>query len=333
MRTLFFVVIAAVLAYSAYWFIGAKAQETALAGWLDTQRQQGWVAETQDLTVRGYPSRFDVTATGLALADPRSGWAWQAPVFQILALSYQPNHVIAVWPGEQIIGTPLGNATITSETLRGSVKFVPNTRLTLDETAIEIADLSLTGVDGWEAEITSGLLATRRAEDGTAPDDAHDVSIDLQDVTLPSGLRDLIDKAGNLPKTLSEAKLQGTIAFDGPWDRLAIEGRKPRMTAASVTDLNVTWGVLNLKARGEVEVRADRYLDGNLDVTARNWRKMLQVAVAGGVLSADSARTVERGLGLIARLGGDERVINVPLRFSERITYLGPIPIGPAPRV
>jgi hypothetical protein len=72
--------------------------ESALPGWLDARAAEGWIAEYESDAHRGFPNRFDTTITGLDLADPETGVAWSAPFFQILSLSYQPNHVIAVFP-------------------------------------------------------------------------------------------------------------------------------------------------------------------------------------------------------------------------------------------
>ena len=88
--------------WAGYWVVGSSAAQSGMADWFDERRAEGWVAEYDDLAVRGFPNRFDAGFTEISLADPGTGLAWQAPFFQLLALSYKPNHVIAVWPDEQI---------------------------------------------------------------------------------------------------------------------------------------------------------------------------------------------------------------------------------------
>ncbi|MEO1551663.1 MAG: DUF2125 domain-containing protein [Pseudomonadota bacterium] len=333
MKTLLVLVLVATALYSGYWFVGARAQQAGLNAWLDAQRAQGWVAETQDLSVMGYPNRFDTRITGLELADPNAGWAWSAPEFQILALSYKPNHIIAVWPGQQTMATPVGTLLLEAERMRGSVIFAPNTRLTLDRTTIELEAVALSGLAGWEAQLDEGLLSTRRSPDGTAPDFAHDISLTATGLSLPDGLRDVVDRAREMPEQISDVVVVGTVAFDKPWDRLAVEGNTPRMTGASLGRFEANWGPLQLTAKGEVSVRADRSLQGEIDVEARNWKRMLRLATRAGVFDADTGRTIERGLDLLARFGGDQTRIKVPLRFDGGRTWLGPIPLGPAPKV
>ena len=121
MRKLLWLVLIAAFAWSAYWFIGARTSERAMIGWLEDRRAEGWQVEYSDLSLRGYPNRFDTTLTDLVLTDPETGVSWRAPFFQIFALSYQPKHLIAVWPNEQTIATPYQTISITSEKMSASL--------------------------------------------------------------------------------------------------------------------------------------------------------------------------------------------------------------------
>ena len=107
MRYLFGLAIVAFLAWSAWWFVASNAQRNAWEHLFATQQGQGREADAA-IKVAGFPNRVDTTLTGVVFDDPKSGWGWQAPFFQVLMLSYKPNHVIAAWPNEQEIRTPLG---------------------------------------------------------------------------------------------------------------------------------------------------------------------------------------------------------------------------------
>lgn len=334
MRNLVILVVVVAGLWSVWWYTGASGKEMAIRAWLAQQRQAGWVAEYERLDVVGYPSRFDTTVTGLAIADPRSGWAWTAPTFQILAQAYSPNHIIAVWPGAQRLGTPFETVTADAARMRGSVVFEPNTQLALDRTAIEIDALTLSGATGWEATLERGFLATRQAGADTAPPFAHDVSLEALALTPPAPLKRLFDPAGILPGVMEEARLDMTPVFDAAWNRRAVEtGALPALTALNLRDLTVRWGELELTARGELAVDRRGFPEGTLDVTARNWRDMLRLAVQSGMLRADLADQAETALGFLARLSGERGTLKVPLGFSGGFVRLGPVPIGPAPRL
>ena len=90
MRTLLAIVILAALAWSGWWFVQSTARDRAMEAWLADRRAAGWVAEAEDVRVRGFPNRVDTVITELSLSDPDAGWAWQADGLQVLSLSYKP---------------------------------------------------------------------------------------------------------------------------------------------------------------------------------------------------------------------------------------------------
>src|SRR5918999_1810133 len=175
MRTLLAIVILAALGWSGWWYAQATARDRALTGWLAERRADGWVAEAEDVRVTGFPNRVDAIVTGLDLADPEAGWSWAAEEFQVLSLSYRPQHVIAVLPGEQVVSTPFETVRVESERLRGSVIFKPSLRLELDHSTFEIARMRIAGDGGWSAAIGEAILATRQAVGENVPEFSHDV--------------------------------------------------------------------------------------------------------------------------------------------------------------
>jgi hypothetical protein len=58
---------------------------------------------------------------------------------------------------------------------------------------------------------------------------------------------------------------------------------------------------------------------------------MIAVAQAAGALPESLAPTVEKSLGLLARMNGNRKTLDIPLNFSGGRVRLGPIPLGPAP--
>jgi hypothetical protein len=331
MRILIAIVVAAALAWSGWWWVQASARDRAVEGWLAARRADGWVAEAADVSVSGFPNRVDLTVEALDLADPEAGWAWRADAFQVLSLSYRPHHFIAVLPGEQVVSTPYETVHATSETLRGSVIFVPTTRLELDHMTFEIEAMRLVGETGWEASIDSAILATRRAAGEDAPPFAHDLALNAEGLALPAALTARVDPRGLLPATIGTLALDATLAFDRPWDRMAIEGDNPVLEQVEVKDVSLTWGKLDVRGRGTLAVDSRGYAEGRLDLRARNWQDMIEMAEAGGALDPTLAGALRAGLELVARLSGDSSALDVPLTFEDGRTRLGPIVIGPAP--
>ena len=140
MRKLLVLIFALAALWSGYWFVGATAVERGTQVLLDDLRAQGWQVEVADVGTRGFPNRFDTTATQVKLADPLGGFTWTAPFFQVLALSYKPNHVIAALPESQSFELPGQTLQVDSTRMRASLVVEPGTALALDRTDIRRAN-------------------------------------------------------------------------------------------------------------------------------------------------------------------------------------------------
>jgi hypothetical protein len=322
------VILAAILGWGAWWWVLATARDNALAAWLEGRRAAGWVAEARDLSVSGFPGRVDSHVADLSLADPRAGWSWQADSLDILQLAYKPQHIIAVLGGEQVVATPYDTFRATSDELRGSLLFRPNTRLELDHMTFEIAGMKIASDAGWTSSIDRAVLATRQAASGQA--NAHDLAFDAENLAIPR----LAEPAeGVLPAAIGKVNLDATLGFDRPWDRSTVENDNPVLEDVEIRDISISWGELDLRGHGTLSVDAEGFAEGRIDLRARNWEQMLTVAENAGVLDPTVSGAVRGGLGLLARLSGDRNALDVPLDFAGGVARLGPIPIGPAPRL
>ncbi|WP_118134161.1 DUF2125 domain-containing protein [Oceanicella sp. SM1341] len=331
LRTLLVVILLVALGWSGWWFFAAGAQQKAYEGWLEDRRSEGWLAEAGRISVTGFPFRFDTLVEDLSLAEPQEGWAWHAPEFQVMALAYRPNHIIAAWPGEQRISTPEQTVTVSGETLRGSVRFRPSTDLDLEGSTIEMDGVSARSSLGWEARLQHGVLAVRRAADGSAPENSYDVSLEARRLEVPDMLRGLIEGQGVLAPLLDHVSLDTTLAFDSPWNRRSVEGRKPVLSAMALRKADILWGDLRFSARGRLRVNQLGQPEGELEITAQNWKRMLQTAVEAGLVPRDLYGTLEAGLGVVAMLSGDPDTLRAPLTFSGGQVRIGPVPLGETP--
>lgn len=329
-RALILAVLLAAAGWSGYWWFGARTLDREVEAWLADRRAEGWVAEAADSSVRGYPNRFDLTLTDLELADPETGLAWSAPFFQILSLSYRPQHVIAVWPHEQTVATPFESIAVTSEDFRGSLRLADLTTLGL-ESATFVADaVTLTSDLGWTAELGTGRMAVRRVP---ATEATYDVGFEALGLTPAETARGVLDPSGSLPDEVETLRLDAEIAFTAPWDRTAIEVARPQPTRIDLRELRASWGRLDLRAAGEVTVAADGTPEGTVAVKAVNWREILELAVASGALPERLASTVERGLEALAGASGSPETLDAELTLRDGRIFYAFIPLGPAPRL
>ncbi|MFV2002510.1 MAG: DUF2125 domain-containing protein [Paracoccaceae bacterium] len=330
MRALTIFIIAIFLLWGGYWFVASSAVEKGLTNWLDDRANGRWQVQYASLNTRGFPNRFDTTVTDPSLSNRRAGIVWSAPFWQVFALSYKPNQIIAVWPNQQSVALPDQQIDVTSQNIRASVTFEPGTALTLNRSSFVLEDLALLSTQGWRMQIKSGRLATRQT---VGRENTHDIFFQATQLQPPAALLSQLDPAGRLSSIIDVAEIDGTLVFDAPWDRFSLERETPLITAIELKKMRITWGDMDLQASGSIDVDRAGELAGNIDVTATNWRRMLALATANGGVKPGITQTIANALELLAQLGGDGEVLSAPLSFQDGLVKFGPIPLGRAPRL
>ncbi len=326
MRWMIRAILALALLWGGYWVIGSRAMDRAAQRFFDRAAERGLVAEQGGIEVAGFPSRFDLTVTDPKLVDPARGIGWSAPFVQILTLSYTPWHLIAALPNDQTLDLPDQSLKVQSSYLQGSVVVTPGTALTLDRLAAEARDLRVTSTLGWVLGAADVQLHTRQ---NPATVNAHDIDIAARDVIPDPALMALAGADADLPDKIAQMRLTATAALTAPVDRYARETR-PQITALAIREASVTWGDVVLFAKGDLVTDRQGRAEGKLELRLENWRTLVPVAIAMGVIPPDTAPTVEQVMTVFAK-GGD--TLTVPVTFKDGRTSLGPIPLGPAPRI
>lgn len=330
MRKLLIIILGLSALWSGYWYVGSSAVEGGITTWLSQQRGGGLNAQYSTLKTRGFPNRFDTTIRDLTLTSPKGDIIWSLPFFQIFALSYQPNHIIAALPKEQTLRLASESISITSEQMKASVVFETGTSLALDRTSVVIDDIKLNSTRGWATSIQSANFATRQTD---IRENAHDIAMSVTDYRPPKGFMAQFDPNATLPDFIETVSLMVTLGFDGKWDRFALEGPQPQLMDLQLDDLQLSWGNIDLSAKGSLLVDLNGHLNGQIDVDAKGWRRLVQVAVDAGLLRPNISGTVENLLQQMAEISGDSDTLSAPLKFENGSMGFGPIPLGPAPRL
>ncbi|SHG59270.1 DUF2125 domain-containing protein [Cognatishimia maritima] len=327
MRRLLIAILVVALGWFAYWFIVARAAQSGYEAWFDARRAEGWQAEYSELHLRGFPNRIDTTIDDIRLADPETGLAWTAPFFQIFALSYRPNHLIAVWPNQQTLSSPFQSIDITSDQMRASAVFAPDTRLAIRRANFAAENLQLTSDAAWRTAAASLQVALRRTDDDLeAQSTRYLIALQGIGVAPPAALR-----TPALPETLSALDLDVTAGFDRPWDRRALEERRPQPTLLAIRTAKAEWGPMQIQIAGEVVADDVGYMQGELILRAKEWQAMVAMARDSGQIDPFVIDGVEQALRLFSSLSGPGEDIDLTLTFKNGRTYAGLLPIGPAP--
>jgi hypothetical protein len=327
MRKLLFLLITLTALWSGYWFVGSSFIRTAANDWIAAQAANGITAETSELSVAGFPNRFDLTAEGIRFADPASGIGWQAPFAQVFAMTWKPWHIIAALPPDQTVTLPGEEIAVTSEGLRASLRARPTLDVPLAMAIVETGPLAATSSEGWTHALDKAVLSLGAA---TGTPNAYDIAADIAGLAPDPALLRQIAPDGTLPTEVSTVRLRATATLTAPLDRHAGQ-TNPRLAALTLSDLGVSWGEVTLTADGSIAPDDQGLASGRINFTIANWRTVIPILVAAGTIRPQLARTAETMLEGLARQTGDPEVLKIPLTMQDGWMSFGPIPLGPAP--
>lgn len=329
MRALQLVVLALGVLWGGYWVVGSIALQKSVESWFASQAANGRIATASKIEVNGFPSRFDLTVTDLSLADPVSGFGWQAPFAQLLSMTWKPWHLIAALPNSQTITTPREKIGLASSKLQGSLVLVPGVALALDGLIVVGADLVATSSRGWILKSTRAELATRQ---DTSISNGHEVSLTVTGLIPDPALMAAIAGKSDLPALVETAQIDLVAGFSAPLDRYAAQ-TTPQVTGITLKVGTLRWGDLVITTKGTIAADTDGFAEGRIDIRVENWRKLLPPAVAMGAIKPEIVQTVENMMTLMAQQSGNTTTLELPLVMKAGRMSLGPVPIGPAPRM
>ncbi|MCG3269220.1 DUF2125 domain-containing protein [Yoonia sp. I 8.24] len=328
MRRLTFLVIFLSILYSGYWFVGARAVAYGTQTAVTQARTDGWNLTYAEMNTIGFPSRFDTTITEFSLSPQDEGWQWAAPFVQVFALSYQPNRVIAAFANDQTLRFGDQTLQITTENLRASAGVAANTALSFDDATVEVGTAQVASNFGWQINAERALLAFRAEP---AAENRYDAYFDADQVVLPSVIAQQIDPTGALGTAITRAVFDSAVTFDQPLDRHGFDGRgrEPRATKFTLRNLTISWGPIEIRAQGAFDIDAQGNPDGRITFRSAQWREIIDLMVAAGVIDAGNKLTVVTLASAMAVEGGAPEF---PITFNAGRMSLGPIPIGTAPQ-
>ncbi|MGB3146127.1 MAG: DUF2125 domain-containing protein [Paracoccaceae bacterium] len=327
MRFLVWITAICAALYAGYWVVGSRAvlqgAESALA-----EMKAGGRADYSAVSLQGFPSRFDLTIEAPQLVSADGYSQWQADFLQLLALSYRPNHLMAIFPPRQTLRAGYEEIALANSDLRASIALAASTDLALDHAEVEGHDLDLSSNFGWQLLAEKLVLASRRA-DGSGT--THEIALKVTGLAPGDQFRQLIDPQHRHPSVASTASAGMIASFDAPLDRRLAEA-PVRLRALRDIGVTLSWGTMQLTASGAVEIDSAGLPVGRIDLVGDDWRAIFALLRDGGVFDPQLAPGFENGLAEIAKADGTPDQLKLPLIFENGGVWLGPLPLGPAPR-
>jgi hypothetical protein len=326
--------------WSGYWFAGSSYLRQAADQWFADQAARGLTAEKSSLTVAGFPNRFDLRVEDMVLQDPASGIGWTASFAEVFAMTWKPWHIIAALPPDQTLALPDQTIQITSEALRTSLRAKPDLDVPLANAAVETGALTARSSQGWSISVAKGFISFRDGADAATEIDglpasataanAYVLQLDLSDLSPDEPRFARIANEAGLPPGIEVVRLLAVAALTAPLDRNAPQ-TSPRLAAAELADTLIRWGELSATASGTIQADDQGFAAGRIDISLTNWQPIVPALVAAGAVKPELSDTIRNMLAALAKDGGDENVLKLPLVLTGGAMSLGPLPLGPAP--
>ena len=323
----FALLVVAALGWTGFWLWARGQLQTQMDGASAQLSRAGYQVSWSRRTIGGFPFRMDVVLSDVRIREP-SGWGLQAPQLEGESFAYALGHWMLAAPQGLTFVRPSGGAVaVTGKVLRASLggldKHPPTFSFQGEGLAFQPAEgaepFFLTGADLAEFHLRAG------------PNDEGGVfgRVDKGKARL-SGVFGRI--AGDKPVSIVwNSTLSNITAFAGAdWPdavrRWSEAGGRLTVRAGS----KVTAGDAQIEARqSQLSVGRDGRLRGVLQVALRQAPRALGAMAETGAVpdtAADAASVVAS-----ARQEGD--VAQATLNFEAGLTTLGPVALGPAPRV
>jgi hypothetical protein len=322
MRFLTALVIVAAVGWGGYWFVGERALDHGVSRLLENTPE----VQVASYEVHGFPNRFDVTLNEPRYESGRAGWS--APFFQVFALSYRLNHIIAVFPNEQIVTLDGVEWLVRSDDMRASVVAQATTNLGLDRTSF-IADALRLRTDSGTFLAETTRLATRAIDDSSAQ---HDIALEVLAMHPDAALLASLDPTDSLPAVIDRLRVAAEVTFDRPIDR-HINTSRPQVSGLNLRSFRLEWGDVMVDVSGNLAVDRRGFLNGTMTVRIENLTLALETARRLGLWPEEMHPMITRAAGVMASMSDQADTINAPFIVDAGVVRFGPIVLGELPRI
>lgn len=319
--------LAAIAAWSGYWVWAKGAATARMDEAVARLGEAGYRIAWEDRTIGGYPFRFNVTLTGVAIREP-AGWGLQSPRLEGEAKAFAPGSWIVAAPqGLTFVRPEGGPVRVSGKMIRASLTHLGRRPPNFSFEAVRPAFQPQPGARPFALNFAERVELHLRA----GPDDEGGVFLKVEGgIPRPGSVLALAGDAQ--PVALSwNSTLSKMSAFDGPSWSEAVRNWTASGGAMTVRDAGITAGQARLGVKGgRVSAGSDGRAVGALDLTLSQTSNVLTAMGQAGLIpqeTAEAAAVVAR-----ARQGpGGE--MNAALTFQAGRTTLGPVAIAAAPKI
>ncbi|WP_395670600.1 DUF2125 domain-containing protein [Phenylobacterium sp.] len=315
------------LAWSGLWVWARGEAERQLDASVASLKQAGYDVSWKAQRIGGYPFRLNVALTEARVREP-SGWGLDAPLLEAQAQMHAPGHWMLATPQGLTFVRPIGGpVALKGEVIRASLKDLDKRPPSFSFQGSNLTFQPAAGAQPFA--LTAAKLVEFHLRPG--PDDEGGVFVRVDEGRARlTGLFGQI--AGDKPVSIVwNSTLSKMSAFKGADWATAVRAWTDAGGAMTVRQAGVTAGEAVLGSNsGTLSVGADGRLRGVLDVTLRQAPMALGAMGQSGVIRPEAA---EAAAAVAAARQGAGEAARATLNFQAGQTTLGPVAVGPAPRI
>lgn len=306
--------------------------------WLESQvgrrmesERHAWSAQGGELSwasrrIYGFPFRLDVDLTAVHARDA-SGRGIFAPTLQAEAFVFAPTRWVAVAPQGVVLSRANGEPVVVgAHVLRASLSDFGAHPPRLSVEGIGLSFATPKSAKPYFISAASQLAIHTRS----GPDDQGAVFVDLQGARAQfGGLLARIAQGRAFSLTV-DGDYSHASALTGPDWASAVRAWSDAGGALNVRQARIVAGAALLDAaHGNLTVGVDGRLQGAITASLRQAPRVLAAMGEAGTVGPTAAATAASVLGT----QGGHPVVTVTVDFQAGQTTLGPVAIGPAPKV
>lgn len=317
--------------YSSFWFIVAGQIENGIGEWAESLRPHNVDLSWRTIRVGGFPLIFRAEAQDVVLRDPALTQPGEVRVPRLTAVAQPWN--LRQWR----LAAPAGlTATLgppekpsAQLTARGATGMVAPAVDGGAEVQIGLADAAVDAdvrVAAREAELS---LSLPQHPPQSANERAIAVAVAVRDLTVPAvpaPLRNPLDEIS------FAAAVMGPVPTAPP--REAATAWRDAGGTIELERVALRWGTLVVTGSGTAALDAELQPIGGFSGAIEGYDELMSALVASGRLNSRDAGFARMALGFLAKPGpGGRPQIAVPFTIQNGQMLLGPVKLGPAPRI
>ncbi len=321
----------AVIAWSLGWIWARNTVFKQMDAAAEALGQAGFQVDWRSRTLSGYPFRLDLDIANARVREA-SGWGLAAPQLKAEThFLFGRDHWVIVAPVGGTLIRPGGGAVfVRAKVLRASLSDAEAHPPRLSVEGVSLTFTPAPGSAAFGLASAEGLHLHARS----GPQDQGAAYLELDRAVAGSGL--LAHIAAGAPATLiADALFSHAQALAGlPGTNGGFTGAAKAWSAAggalTIRRLSLQAGTARVEAQaGTLAAGPDGRLQGMLPVTLAPAPRLMAAIAGRAALSPDTARAAQA----VLAAHGKDGAADVTVDFQAGQTTLGPVAIGPAPRL